>query len=269
MPVQQFVCLTAGQRSGTTALRSLISETGKFADLGEIFDTAIIGEPHSFFGFCRENRIGFADILSGPDADALCKKYFARLREVAAGRHLLFDVKFNSWGEIRMPWTFMHQEPYFLKQLKWMRAKLIFIWRRDLVGAVISDRLSDSIGKWHNLSSQDVTAPVRLDPEKLAERAKLLCLSEAYFFETLKPYPGALLVSYEALFDADGKLASATAGKISDLVGEKLTIPAEGLYRRSKIDKYRAVENYDEVARAVQAVCDRYRDPVLARSTAI
>jgi hypothetical protein len=269
MLVQQFVCLTAGQRSGTTALRSLISETGKFADLGEIFDTAIIDEPHSFFGFCRDNKIGFSDVLSGPDADALCKKYFARLREVAAGRHLLFDVKFNSWGEIRMPWTFMHQEPYFLKQLKWMRAKLIFIWRRDLAGQVISDRLSDAIGKWHNLSPQDVKAPVRLDPEKLAERAKLLCQSEAYFFENLKTYSGALLVSYEQLFDAAGKLGRGTIQSVSDLVGEKLTIPAEGLYRRSRIDKRSAVANYDEVAQAIRVVCDRYRDPFLARNVAI
>jgi hypothetical protein len=266
MPSQQFICLTAGQRSGTTALRSLISETGKFADLGEIFDTAIIGEPHSFFGFCREHKIGFADVLSGPDADALCKKYFARLREIAAGRHLLVDVKFNSWGEIRMPWTFMHQEPYFLKQLKWMRAKVIFISRRDLVGAVISDRLSDAIGKWHNLTPQDVAVPVRLDPERLAERAKLLCLSEAYFFENLKAYPGALLLAYEQLFDADGRLAKGIADRISGLVGEKLAIPDAGQYRRSGIDKRRAVENYEELVRVLGAVCDRYRDPAVASS---
>jgi hypothetical protein len=269
MAVQHIVCLTAGQRSGTTALRSLMSETGRFADLGEIFDTAIIDEPQSFFGYCKRNKVQYNDILSGPDAEALCKKYVGVLRELSPGRHVLFDVKFNSWGELRMPWTFMHQEPFFLRQLKWRSAKILFIWRRDLVSQILSDRISDAIGKWHNLTPEDATKPIRLDAAKLAERAKLMCLSEKYFFNDLKSYSDALMLSYEALFDSEGRLAQDSQDRIARLVGETLAIPQSGLYRRSGLEKEKIVENYDEIVRAIQKVCDAHRDPVLANNTII
>jgi hypothetical protein len=269
MAMQHIVCLTAGQRSGTTALRSLMSETGQFADLGEIFDTSIIEEPHSFFGYCKRNKVQFNDILSGPDAETLCKKYVALLREISGGRHVLFDVKFNSWGEIRMPWTFMHQEPFFLRQLKWMRAKMFFIWRRDLAAQILSDRMSDTIGKWHNLGPEDVAKPIRLDPAKLAERAMLMCLSEKYFYHNLKTYPDSLMLSYEQLFDTEGKLATEVRNKIARLMGEPLAIPEVGLYRRSKIEKHKAVENHDEIVCAIEQVIALHRDPVLANNIAV
>jgi len=246
-----------------------MSETGKFADLGEIFDTAIIDEPHSFFGYCRRNNVQFSDVLSGPDAESLSKKYISLLRELAAGRHVLFDIKFNSWGEIRMPWTFMHQEPFFLRQLKWTRAKIIFIWRRDLVSQILSDRISDAIGKWHNLGPEDASKPFRLDAAKLAERARLMCLSEKYFFENLRPYSDARMLSYEQLFDSAGRLTKAATSAITDLMGETMAFPESGLYRRSLIEKNKVVQNYDEIARAIASVCVEYREPELANKISI
>ena len=155
---QQIVCITAGQRSGTTDLRSQITGTGKFADFGEIIETAATEVPQSFFGYCRDRQLQIADILSGPDAERLSKDYVAVLRRPAGDRHVLIDIKFNSWGEIRMPWTFMHQEPFFLTQLTWLKAKFILFWRVDLIGQILSDRISERIGKWQ-VTSLPTTSP--------------------------------------------------------------------------------------------------------------
>ena len=260
---QQFYCITAGQRSGTTALRSLLAGTDRFADLGEIFDTALIGEPQSFFGYCRKNKVELADILSGPDAEKVSQGFLAQLRTLAGDKHVLLDVKFNSWGELRMPWTYMHQEPFFLKQLKWMRTKFLFIRRRDVVAQVVSDRLSDKVGKWHNLEAQDVEGKIALDVGKLKERTRLLCLSEAYFYRNLKAYPATLMLDYEDLYDRDGLLTKAVRERLSQFCGEALSFPDTGLYFKNRIAKEKVVENYAEIAAALRTVVDESRDPLL------
>jgi hypothetical protein len=264
---QQILCITAGQRSGTTALRSLIASSGRFQDLGEIFDTSIIDQPESFFGYCRARKLQFTDVMSGPDAEKLCHDYLAMLQHKAGSRNLLFDVKFNSWGEIRMPWTFMHQEPFFLTQLKWKRAKLLFIWRRDIVGQVLSDRISDHIAKWHNLEKSDVDAPFELDVEKIRTRARLLCLSEKYFFHNLRTYPETLMLCYERLFDRAGLLEPQTRDKISVFLGEDLAVPKSSLYHKNRLEQSRTLTNYQQLASAISQVAAEHREHVLATQT--
>ncbi|MGA7676455.1 MAG: hypothetical protein WCA78_15595 [Rhizomicrobium sp.] len=266
---QEILCITAGQRSGTTALRSLISGTDRFADLGEIFDTSTIDLPESFFGYCRQRKLQLVDVLSGPDAEGLCKDYMSVLRNKAGAKHLLFDVKFNSWGEIRMPWTYMHQEPFFLTQLKWMKAKLLFVWRQDIVAQILSDRISDRIGKWHNLEPGDAREPFVFDVEKIKTRAMLLCLSERYFYHNLKMYPHVLMLGYERLFNADGALALDVRAKLSRLMQEDYVFPETCLYHKNNLDKTGVVANYAEVASAIREVAAVYREPLLAANTQI
>ena len=261
---QEILCITAGQRSGTTALRSLISGSGRFADLGEIFDTSLIGDPDSFFGFCRERKLQFTDVMSGPDAEKLCKDFLSVLQRKAADKHLLIDVKFNSWGEIRMPWTFMHQEPFFLTQLKWRKTKFVFVWRKDIVAQVLSDRISDRIGKWHNLEPGDAGEPFALDVEKVRRRAQLLCLSESYFYRNLKSYPDTVMLCYERMFNEAGALNADVREKISRLMREDYVFPESGLYRKNRIDAAQIVANYAEIAAAIGEVVASHREPALA-----
>lgn len=264
---QQILCIVAGQRSGTTSFRSLVSGSGRFADLGEIFDTATIGQPESFFGYCRARKLMFTDVFSGPDAERLCKDYLAVLREKAGSQHLLFDIKFNSWGIVRMPWTYMHQEPYFLAFLKYRRARMVFIWRQDIVAQILSDRISSSLGKWHNIKTGDAKEPVKLDTQEIRERTKLMCLSEAYFYENLKTYPHTLMLCYERMFNADGTLSEDAQRKLCSLMKEKYEFPETCLYHKNEIEKSRVVTNYAEAVSAAEEMAAAYRLPVLAQNS--
>lgn len=260
---QQILCIVAGQRSGTTSFRSLVSGSGRFADLGEIFDTATVGLPESFFGYCRARKLLVTDVLSGPDAERLCKDYLIVLREKAGSQHILLDVKFNSWGIIRMPWTYMHQEPYFLAFLKYRRARMAFIWRRDIVAQILSDRISASLGKWHNIKASDAKEPVKLDIQEIRERTKLMCLSESYFYENLKTYPHAAMFCYERLFNANGALNEDVRKNICRLMKENYAFPETCLYHKNEIEKSRIVANYAEAAAAAEEMAAAYRSPVL------
>ena len=264
MTSRQIVCVTAGQRSGTTALRSFISGAGAFADLGEVFDTAIMDSEQSYFGYCRDRKILLSDILSGPDAEKLCKGFIAELSRIAHPKHLLLDVKFNSWGEIRMPWTYMHQEPFFLSQLKWRSAKFIFVWRRDLVAQILSDRVSERVGKWHNLEASDAIDPFELDADKMRNRAALLCMSEKYFYNNLSTYAACVFLCYDDLFNPDGGLRAAARSAISGLVGEPLDFPDRSAYFKNRLDHRAMVSNYPQVVAAINEAIAEHRDPIFA-----
>ena len=259
-----IICVTAGQRSGTNAFRKSLSNTGRLNDVGEIFNTATLDWPGNFFTYCREREIGFSDILSGVDAEELCKRYVATLRELSGEAHLLFDVKFNSWGQIRAPWSYMHQEPYFFGHLKNHEAKFVFIWRRDMVSQIISDRIGAAIGKWHNVKAEHVREPVTLDVEENRMLAELMCQSELYFWNQLKAYPHTLLLCYEELFEGSALSADAQA-KVCDFVGEPLQFRERGYYQKNDICQPEVVANYDAVAEAVSAAVAAGRGAFLAQ----
>lgn len=259
-----IICVTAGQRSGTNAFRKALSNTGRLHDVGEIFNTATLDWPGNYFAHCRERNIGFADILSGFDAEDLCKSYVASLRGLAGEAHLLLDVKFNSWGQIRAPWSYMHQEPYFLGHLKNHEAKIVFIWRRDIVAQIISDRFGAAIGKWHNIKPEHVKGPVILDVEENRRLAELMCRSELYFWDNLKAYPNTLLLCYEDLFEGRG-LSPTVQAKASDFLGEPLTFRDTNYYEKNQVDLRASVANYDEVADAVAEAAATWRNGFLAQ----
>lgn len=258
-----IICVTAGQRSGTNAFRKALSNTGRFHDVGEIFNTATLDWPGNYFTHCRERNIGFADILSGFDAEDLCKSYVGSLRSLAGEVHLLLDVKFNSWGQIRTPWSYMHQEPYFLGHLKNHEAKIVFIWRRDLVSQIISDRIGAAIGKWHNLRAEDIREPVTLDVEENRTLAELMCQSELYFWNNLKAYPHTLLLCYEDMF-AGSALSTDARAKVCEFVGEPLQFRERGHFQKNEIRQRDVVTNYDAVADAVAAAAAEWRKAFLA-----
>ena len=257
------ICVTAGQRSGTHAFRRALVDAGGFADIGEIFNTATLHWPGNFFTHCRERNIGFADVLTGYDTAELCQTYMAALRDLAGQKHLLFDVKFNSWGEIRGPWTYLHQEPYFLGHLKANEAKIVFIWRRDIVAQVISDRFGAAIGKWHNVKPEHVKGPVVLDVDENRRLAEWMCQSELYFWNNLKAYPNALLLCYEDLFE-NGGLSPAARAKVSAMLGESLTFRESNYFTKNEVDLRGAVTNYREVADAIAGAAAHWRGDFLA-----
>jgi hypothetical protein len=266
---QKTLCIVAGQRSGTTAFRSLLSATNRFADTGEIFDTATIDQLGSFFNYCREKNLRFTDIMSGPATERLCHAYLTTLRELAGNKHLLIDIKFNSWGNIRLPWSYLHQEPFLLAHLKYQHTRFAFIWRRDIAAQVMSDRISSRLGKWHNIEASDANQPFRLDVEEIRERTKLLCLSEQYFLDKLRQYPFTLYFCYEQLFDAENLLSKHVGAKISRAFNEEFTFPSTALYRKNTIEKQSLVTNYAEITSAIEEVAVKWRTPFLAEISGV
>lgn len=255
---QQVLCVIAGQRAGTTALRSALGATGRFENFGEIFHTEDLNKPGSYFGFCRDRSALVSDLCTGPQIKAHCDAYMAHLTQIAGEKHVLIDVKFNSWNVANPAWRYFDEEPQFLTYLKNMKSAFVFIRRLDLAAQIISESIARAADKWHNLSDEELSdAPINLNINKVRRQARLICDSEVRFRNFLKGYPKTAFLDYEALFDEDG-ISGRTKSELSNLIGEELAFGRSVAIRKNTVDKNSRVTNYDEIVGGVAEVAARY-----------
>ena len=112
---QRIICLTAAPRTGTTALQSAI-QAGGAVNFGEIFHNRPLKDAvGAFLRFAQKHDIRLADTNTGEGATAIAKGYVDWLRGLAEPRHVLIDVKLNSWGVLSSWWRYPHREPFFLE----------------------------------------------------------------------------------------------------------------------------------------------------------
>ena len=263
---QRIICIVANQRAGTTALQRAIELTGMAINYGEIFKTDADEKAKSrgfFTDFARANNIQLADVQSTEGATAVAKNYIHWLKESAAPKHVLIDVKFNAWSALSPVWRYPHEEPFFLKQLKQARAIFIFIWRESLVDQVLSNAISKELGIWHNLNSTragERTIEVRI-PE-LSRLATLICRSEADMSRHLRGYSDKIVAKYEDLFE-DGEISAAFADQFKKLTGLDFVYGKKGGIRQNSVPKEDIITNYAEAAAAINEIALKHRSRML------
>jgi LPS sulfotransferase NodH len=252
---QQIVCVVARQRSGTTALRANLAATGRLHNFGEIFHTDHLDKPGSFLGYCADRRILLSDAFVPRYLPELCAAYIAHLRDVAQDKHVLIDVKFNSWGVVRPAWRYMHDEPYFLQFLKKQGALFIFIRREDIAGQIVSSHVAKAHDQWQNLAAGDAVDMADVNVKMAAREARLIRQSESALWSRLKNYGRRIHFTYEELF-VDGNLSGAAKAAIATELGEPLQFPEESPIRKNEVDKA-GVKNYEQAREAILLAAEK------------
>ena len=254
---QRLLCITAAQRSGTTALQRAIAATTEVVNFGEIFHSEPLADARgSFRQFATENELRLLEASTGAEATAIAQRYLAWLREQAAPRHLLLDLKLNSWFALSGWWQYPHHEPLFLTQLKRADAALIFIWRQNLADQVLSQFISSQLGVWHNVTAAQVAGrTIKAPVERMRKLANLIVLAEADMHRHLRDYPSKIVIRYEDLF-VDGKVSKQFRRAFQELVQLNLPEGAACEVRPNRVRKREIVENYDEVIGALAPLAE-------------
>jgi len=260
--VQRIICIIAGQRAGTTALQSAIEATGAAVNYGEIFhtDPLKVPKPESMFlNFARNNNIGIADIMVADKATAIIDSYLNMLEADARPKHVLVDVKFNSWSILSPAWRYHSREPFFFQCLKQSEAVFLFIWRENLAEQMLSDFIYRQVGVLHNLDEDTIAgrkfeAPI----QQLKWLAIHICRSEAYMYNYLQSCPAKIIIKYENLFH-EGVLTDRFKTAFNEFV--KVTFPDGPLgdIRPNTINKRDVVPNYDEAAAVIAEIAAEHR----------
>jgi LPS sulfotransferase NodH len=263
-PARELICITGAQRAGTTALQETLMASGLIRNYGEIFqakDTTATGQTsrHSFIAFASDKMLKLSDTLTAAGATQIADNYFDSIWHDASPKHVLIDVKLNSWLALSPAWIYPHQEPFLLRYLRRRKAYIIFVWRKNLADQVVSAAISRELGIWHNLDpaavkGRTITAPTK----KLIEIAKCICASEADMFRHLQGYRRKFIISYEELF-VGGGLSRQFIKAFFAMTGISLPVSRANVIRSNTINKRDVVTNYDETVAAINKVIAEHR----------
>lgn len=178
------------------------------------------------------------------------------LREQASPRHLLIDVKLNSWFTLSGWWQYPHQEPFFLNYLKTEGAAIVFIWRDNLADQVLSQFISLELRIWHNLTTGKVAGrTIRAPVERLKKLAGLIVRAEADMHEHLRDYPSKIVIRYEDLFEK-GVLTEQFRLAFKQMLNLDLPKGSPVGFRPNSAPKRDIIENYDEVIAAISPLAE-------------
>jgi hypothetical protein len=255
---QELVCVAASQRSGTNALRDILTRTMGMRNFGEILHhDSQFGT--QFVDFAREENISFVDLASRLNAKKVMLRFHTWLKSKAGSQHILIDIKHNSWSTLPDPWRYAFQEPLFLRFLRGQKAIFIFISREDLADQVMSLLVAHRLGIWHNLSSEKVAGRTFALPlDAVRAEATNIRRGEALVLQHLEKCSRKIVTTYEALF-VDGKLSDGFKADFCKLGDFKIGAPMAGNIEVNTADKREIVTNYDEVVRAIRQIDDRFK----------
>jgi hypothetical protein len=261
---QRLVCITAAPRTGTTALERAFV-VGNVANFGEVFHT----HPHkdaagTFLRFAEDHNIRLSETTTRSGTAAIAERYLTWLRAQAAPRHVLIDVKLNSWSVLSSWWRYPHHEPFFLHHLKRKCAAFVFVWRENLDEQVLSLFIARELGIWHNLTAEKVAGRTLKAPiEWLKKVAGLIIRAEADMLDHLCDYPGKVVIRYEDLFQ-NGILTEPFRSALRRIAGIDLPdgICAVG---QNSVCKRDMIENYDEVVAAMSPLIEGRRAQMESR----
>jgi LPS sulfotransferase NodH len=260
--MSNLLCIVAGQRTGTTALRSALHSTGAFHNFGEIFQTTTTHHAGNFLAYAKNRHLEVAEMAMPEQARAVALDYLNSLAELAGARIPLIDVKLNSWQIIRPFWGYLHEPPSLMRILARQNCTFLFIRRRDLAAQIMSACLARSAGKWHELKQADVRTPITLEIADVKQRAALILQSEAALLSFLSTYRRLISTYYEDLF-VDNRLNGSVLSQLSAIMKIPLPEPRKLSLEKNDLNKKALVCNFDEVARAVADVVAEYGRPEL------
>ena len=256
--MKRMLCIMANPRSGTTALRHALSETGKFNSYGEIFHDELIDQPGNFFNYIRKKHFSFAEALDGIAAitDTYLSDLFGERKDLIP----LIDVKTTSWNTIRPLWRHIVDEPYFLSKLKEIGCFFIFITRKNLTDQLLSMEIASHIQKWHNITDDDIPFTFSIDLKALHKRALLFVKSESLLYSYIKDYPKHISIAYEELFcenTVNRRLNETIQNNLAISLPDRIKTPIH----KNKGCKKSIIENYDIAKRVVDEIIQDYRTP--------
>ena len=263
---QRIVCVTAAPRTGTTALeRALMA--GNVMNFSEVFHTHPHKDaPGTFLRFAEDHNIRLSETRTGSGAATIAERYLNWLREQAAPRHVLIDVKLNSWSVLSPWWRYPHHEPFFMHHLKRNGAVFVFIWREDLGDQMLSRFIARELGIWHNLTAEKVAGrTLRVPIEWLKKVAGLIVGAETDMLDHLSDYQAKVIIRYEDLFQ-DGILTERFRNALRRIAGIDLP-PGICALGQNSACKRDIIENYDEVVAAMSRLVEDRRMQMKSRIT--
>lgn len=243
-----FTLILAFQRSGTTALRSILEATGKFLNFGEIFAPQRTKEKHGVYNFF-ESEVKNDPKLVYPLFETRVKffdSYFESLlsESISAKKSPLIDVKYDVLYNLHTYFQADDIEPFFLKYCKMRNVKIVHLIRENSFEIALSLAIARENKQYHYTSNEKPKSELKLNKEKVESFYKNHIKQKDAAIKFLKNY-SHLEVKYESSF-VKNKLSNNTLDSLSNYLGLELENIESTYVKKTKSNK-ELIVNFEEI----------------------
>jgi hypothetical protein len=255
-----FVVLLARQRSGTTALRSILGTHPDVFCLPEVFN---LPDRHSDDPLTRRsNFFNFLVDYSGgdvtrtfPDQHAqLFTDYLSYLRSLTEKRFVVIDVKYNTAHLLTSPYAGRH--PVLFDLIRANGLRVLQLTRKNHLRVALSLLKAEGSGRW-SWSEWDASAyqdrSIRVNVPKLLQMFADFELEDEYVRRLFADYEGFDSCEYTEVYSAlSGGATEGFLRRFAAWLGIEETFSNSTQYRKqATLSLRQSVLNYDEVAAAL------------------
>ena len=243
-----FTLILAYQRSGTTALRSILEATGKFLNFGEIFAPQRTKEKHGVYNFF-ESEVKNDPKIVYPLFETRVKffdSYFENLLSASTSTNKLplIDVKFDVLYNLHTYFQADDIEPFFLKYCKMRNVKIIHLIRENSFEIALSLAIARENKQYHYTSDEKPGSELILSKEDVASFYNNHVKQKDAAINFLKNY-NHLEMQYESSF-VNNRLSDEALDLLSSYLDLELENIESTYVKKTKSNK-ELVSNFDEV----------------------
>ncbi len=245
----KFILLLARQRSGTSALSSIMQKHPEVCNPGEPFHIGHFDKPTNFFAY-KERIVRDNPAIMRPDRNLdLLNSFIDWTNETLSGTTFL-DVKYNQThflnGESYLP----TQPPWLVKHALINKIPIIHLTRKNHLRTFISEARARKTGVWHSRTGGEVKDDsVHLNVEQLMSHIKSCDAAMHMFAGWMVQRPRVFTIDYSQLFKDSGHLSDMAINGINRITGlESLADLKSDFVKTAATDLHKAVSNYDKVA---------------------
>lgn len=247
-----FILLLARQRSGTSALGSIMNKHPNLFYPGEPFHIGHANKGTSFFYF-KGQMIQQDPSSYLPDRDPeLLARFIGQINQRYNSTPFL-DVKYNQTHFLNGVSYLPTQQPWIVRHALDSHFPVIHLTRKNQLKVFVSELRAKLTGIWHAKTDVKVeNDAVVVDTTRLLHHIKTSDDVMNMFAGWMQNRANTFTIDYDDLFGADGHLSQmAVAGiqRISKLRNLENLTPE--FVKTANNDLTKAIANYDEVSKAL------------------
>jgi len=262
-----FTILLARQRSGTHAFRSVLGSHPEIFCFDEVFSIWTRDDQNPYWKefehpIAAANFFNFVEAYVSEDVGRLLptrhgelfERFFEHLRGLAAERHLIVDVKYNSTHFFTRPFQPLGTS-YFLELVVQHGLRVLRVTRTNYLRWAVSTTKAHAADRYHvRTGGATGDGTVRLDPAAVLPMLERCEAEDAAIERHLRGYPHLRTYDYAEIFPGGGEPVSEKVLRdVSEWLGVAPTfVAAPSFPKQSSLALSETIENFGEVAAALR-----------------
>ncbi len=247
-----FILLLARQRSGTSALGSIMNKHPELFYPGEPFHIGHANKETSFFHF-KDRMIQQDSSAFLPDRDPeLLSKFISQINQRYKSTPFL-DVKYNQTHFLNGVSYLPTHQPWIVRHALNSKFPVIHLTRKNQLKVFVSELRAKLTGIWHAKKEIKVeNDAVEVDTTRLLHHIKTSDEVMKMFDGWMQNRASSFTIDYDDLFTANGHLSEAAVTgirRISQL--QDLESLKSEFVKTASNDLSQAIANYDDVVKTL------------------